>query len=198
MPRVVKRVARKDYPNEGIKKGDEYYYTKIKLQRGGRVMRSLKPFKQSQLTQSPFKSGWLSISEVWEASDKGADDIRAAAEEIRSLGEEAQGSLDNMPDGLKEGDTGQLLQARADGCEEKASELESLADEMEQLEDPSDGYEEPVEPLGDLETDEENDEAQAAYDDAISEHESAVAEYDAEIERIQGEADDRINDMPEG
>lgn len=197
MPKVDKRVAAKDYPKEGIKKGDTYYYTSIKLQRGGLVLRSLKPFKNSQLTMSPFKSGFYAAQEAWEESDKQADDIRAAAEAIRDLGSEAQSSFDNMPEGLQQGDTGQTLENRAMACESCADELDSLADELEGLEDPADGYVEPVEPLGDLETDEENDEAQQAYEDAISEHEDAVANYEAEIERIQGEADDLINDMPE-
>lgn len=40
MARPEKRKARKDYPNEGIKAGDEYWYVKLKLQRGGKVMRN--------------------------------------------------------------------------------------------------------------------------------------------------------------
>jgi hypothetical protein len=183
MPRVHVRKAAKDYPREGIKKGDTYYYTKLKLQRGGIEKRSLKPFKPSELTTSPFKGGYLAVQEGWDASEKTADDIRAAAEAIRDLGTEAQGSFDNMPEGLQQGETGQMIEARATACEEKADGLDSLADELE-------GLDEPVEPLGDLETDEENEEAQSEYDDAVS-------EYESEIERITGEADDLISDMPE-
>lgn len=207
MPRVHKRVAAKDYPKQGIKKGDTYYYTKLKLQRGGMEKRSLKPFKPSQLTNSPFKGGWLAAGEAWEDSDKGADAIRDAASAIRDLGEEAQGSFDNMPEGLQQGDTGQRLEERANTCSEKADELEGLADELEGLENPDDDWtepEEPVEPLGDLETDEENDAAQEAYDDAVSardeaieEHEQAVSEYESEVENITSQVDDIVGDMPE-
>lgn len=183
MARPEKRKARKDYPNEGIKAGDEYWYVKLKLQRGGKVMRSLKPFKESQLTTSPFKSGWYTMQEAWEESDKGSEAIREAAGEIRSLGEDAQGSFDNMPEGLQQGDTGQTLETRAYDCSEKADELDALADELDELE-------EPVEPLGDLETDEENESAATDFEDA-------QAEYESEVERITDEADGLIGDMPE-
>ncbi len=183
MAKVEKRKARKDYPKKGIKKGDEYYYTKLKLQRGGIVKRSLKPFKESELTTSPFKGGWYSMQEAWEESDKDAEAIREAAGAIRDLGEEAQSSFDNMPEGLQQGETGQSLENKANTCSEAADQLDTLADELE-------GLEEPVEPLGDLESDEENESAATDYEDA-------QAEYESEVERITDEADGLIGDMPE-
>lgn len=205
MPRVVERTARKDYPRDGIKKGDTYFYTKLKLQRGGIEKRSLTPFKQSQLTNSPFKSAFLAIGEAWSESDRGVDAINDAASALRDLGEEAQGSFDNMPEGLQQGDTGQTLEARASGCSEKADELEGLASELEGLENPDDDWvepEEPAEPEGD-ETELDGPEW-TAYEDAvsdretaISEHDDAVTEYESEVERIVDEADSLINDMPE-
>ena len=201
MAKVEVRKARKDYPREGIKAGETYYYTKLKLQRGGQVKRSKAPFKPSQLTNSPFKSGFLAAGEDWEASDKDAEAIRAAGEAIRDVGSEAQGSFDNMPEGLQQGDTGQQLENRANECERIADELDSLADEMEGLDVPEeDGPEEPVEPLGDLDSDEENEAAQTAYEEAqneFEEWETAKSEYESEIERIQGEAGDLIGEMPE-
>ena len=194
MARPEQRKARKDYPREGIKAGDTYWYVKLKMQRGGRVMRSLTPFKPSQLTQSAFKSAWLSAQEEWEASDKGADAIRAAAEAISEAGQEAQNSFDNMPEGLQQGGTGQTLENRASTAEDIAGQLESLADELEGLEEPG---EEPVEPLGDLETDEENDEAQEQYESDLAEWQEAHDDYESEIARIVEEADDLIGDMPE-
>lgn len=42
MAKVEKRKARKDYPEDGIKAGDEYYYVQMKTgQRSSKVMRSL-------------------------------------------------------------------------------------------------------------------------------------------------------------
>ena len=194
MARPEQRKARKDYPQNGIKAGDTYWYVKLKMQRGGRVMRSLKPFLQSQLTQSAFKSGFLAAGEGWEASDKDAEAIRAAGEAIREVGSEAQGSFDNMPEGLQQGDTGQTLENRASECERIADELDSLADELEGLEEPG---EEPVEPLGDLETEEENDEAQEKYESDLAEWQEAHDEYQSELARIVEEADSLIGDMPE-
>lgn len=182
MPKVEKRTARKDYPKDGIAKGDTYYYTKLKTQRGGIVKRSKTPFKPSQLTQSPFISGWLAMQEEWEASDKTAEPMREAAQAIRELGDEAQGSFDNMPEGLQQGETGQLLEARASGCAEAADLLDGLADDW-------DGLEEPEEP-----TDEEEAENESARD----EYESALAEYESEQERITEEADGIVGNMPEG
>jgi len=194
MAKVEVRKARKDYPREGIKAGDTYYYTKLKLQRGGMVKRSKTPFKPSQLTNSPFKSGWLAVQEDWEESDKGGEAIRAAAEALTSLGEEARSSFGNMPEGLQQGDTGQQLEARADACENAASELESLADEFKALEEPD---EEPVEPLDDLDDDLENDEARETYDSDMEQWQAAKDEYESEVERIADEADSLIGDMPE-
>ena len=194
MARPEQRKARKDYPREGIKAGDTYWYVKLKMQRGGRVMRSLTPFKPSQLTQSAFKSAWLSAQEEWEASDKDADAIRAAAEAISEAGQEAQSSFDNMPEGLQQGDTGQTLENRASTAEDIAGQLESLADELEGLDEPG---EEPVEPLGDLETDEENDAAREQYESDLAEWQEAHDDYQSEIARIVEEADGLIGDIPE-
>lgn len=195
MPKVEKRVARKAYEREGIKPGDTYYYTKIKLQRGGLVMRSLTPFKQSQLTQSPFKSGWLAMQEAWEESDKGADAIQEAANAIRSLGEDAQGAFDNMPEGLQQGDTGQMLEARATACNEAADTLDGLSSEMADLDMPEDFDEE--EPPEDDPDDDDGDSTYGGWEERRDEHETAVSEYESEIERITDEADGLIGDMPE-
>ncbi len=206
MARPEQRKARKDYPQNGIKAGDLYWYVKLKLQRGGQVKRSLTPFKPSQLTNSGFKSAFLAAGEDWEASDKDADAMRSAAEAIRSAGEEAQGSFDNMPEGLQQGDTGQSLENRASECSRIADELDSLADELEGLDDEPAEFDEdePVEPLGDLETDEENEAATTAYEEAFGawetardEAEAASSEWHAEVERIIEEADSMIGDMPE-
>jgi PAS domain-containing protein len=205
MPRVHKRTAAKDYPKSGIKKGDVYYYTKLKLQRGGIEKRSLKPFKPSELTTSPFKSGFLAVGERWDESGKGVDDIRAAADAIRDLGGDVRASFDNMPEGLQQGDTGQMLETRADGCDEKADELDGLADELDDLEDPEVGWEEPEEPIEPDEGEGEEYEAlKVSWEElcderatVIAEHEEAVSEYESEIERITGEAGDLINEMPE-
>lgn len=128
-----------------IKKGDSYRWWKFRF--GGRRVRCAKPEctpKPSDLTQSAFYGTLYSIEEsVTDAiadfegggePDALADALRQAAEELRELGEECTSNRDNMPEGLQDSETGELLQNRADECESKADELESAADEVEGLE----------------------------------------------------------------
>jgi chromosome segregation ATPase len=130
MPRVVERKARKDYPNSGIKKGDKYFYWKIKTgPASGYACRSL-----TRPTPSQLNTGFAGQVGELESSIQAADDvdgIRSVLEEIRELGEECQGKLENMPEGLQQGDTGQLLEERAGQCEEWASTIESACDEYD-------------------------------------------------------------------
>lgn len=94
------------------------------------------PPRQSELIASPFLSGMAESQEEIEDAletfhDGGSvEDLQATVESvaaaIRERGEEAQGSFDNMPEGLQQGETGQMLETRAERCEEIASELEDL------------------------------------------------------------------------
>lgn len=132
MPHVKQVKAAKDYPQFGIKKGDLHYYTKMKTgPRSSRELRQKTPFKRSQLTSSPF----LSALYDWEdsKSDVGShEDIQGLADTIREIGEEERSKFDNMPEGLQQGDTGQMLEQRAEACETAATELEEIASEWEQ------------------------------------------------------------------
>ena len=128
-----------------IKTGDEYRWWQFRF--GPRNVRCMKPEcapRGSDLTQSEFLSQLSniedSVSEALSDFNNGsqpgdlASALSTAADELRTLGEECQEKKDNMPEGLQEGDVGQLLEERASGCEEKADELESAASEIEQLE----------------------------------------------------------------
>jgi hypothetical protein len=130
MPRVHHRKARKDYPNQGIEKGDMYYTWAIKMQRGGIVKRSKTYPKRSQLTLSDFLGQAYDLDDaVQEAPD--IDTLRALADDIRSLGQEQQEKLDNMPEQLQYAASGELLQERIDQCEEWADSVEAACDEYE-------------------------------------------------------------------
>ena len=118
--------ARKDYPEHGIKKGEPYWWWKFRF--GGKHF-SKTPPRRSQLTQSAFYATlWDIEDDVAElAPDEGLEArIAEVAQALRDLGEECQSSFDNMPEGLQEGDTGQMLQERIDACEAAADELESI------------------------------------------------------------------------
>lgn len=151
MPRVTSvKSARKSQGACGkcgdkIKKGHSYRWWKFRY--GGRRVRCLKPEcapKPSDLTRSAFYGTLYEIQETvddalaayesgGEPSDLG-EALRSAAEELRNLGEECGSSLENMPEGLQQGGTGQMLENRRDECESKADELESAADEVESVE----------------------------------------------------------------
>ena len=191
MAKIVSRKARKDYPAHGITKGDQYFFCQIKTgPRSSRILRSLTPFKPSQLTTSPFKSGFYSAQEGWESSGKGPEDMRAAAEAIRELGTEAQEGFDNMPEGLQQGDTGQMLENRASECERIADELEGYADEYEGLDEPDEP--DPV-PDHDGDNEEAIGEAEGEHDD----YQTALAELDEARQALSDSAEDCVNDMPE-
>lgn len=166
MPKVTKRKARKDYPNAGIKKGDEYFYWKRKTgPASGVTCRSL-----TAPTPSQLNSGFAGEAGELEASLDAADDVdgvRAVLEEIRTLGEEQQGKFDNMPEGLQQGDTGQLLEERASQCEEWAGEIESACDaydsKISEIESAESDWDEDYDSEG--ESDDRQDELRGEYGD---------------------------------
>lgn len=157
MAKVQHRKAAKDYPDQGIKKGEMYYYTKIKTGAySSREMRSKTPFKPSQLTSSEYLSRLYSWDEN-KAEISSMEDAQAFADEIRELGEEQQEKFDNMPDGLQQGDTGQMIEERANACENAASEIEDIIGEWESERDDFEGRDTDDE---DYDPDEEFDESE--------------------------------------
>ncbi len=154
MPRVnvVKR-AQKDYPAHGIKKGQTYYWWEFRY--GGKRMSATRP-RPSQLTQSEFLSAWRGFSE--QIDDLPLDDglydaLQEIASEIRQLGEEQTDKRDNMPEGLQQGSTGEMLEQRANNAEEWASAIEALEDPGDLEDDTDDAakeeYQEKLEALRD-------------------------------------------------
>lgn len=127
MPRVAKRTAAKAYPADGIAKGDVYYHWKIKMAYGGLVRRSKTYPRRSQLTLSDFLGQAYDLDDAVSAAES-PDDLDSLADDVRALGEEQADKLSNMPDGLQSGSTGELLQERADQCEEWATEIDNARD----------------------------------------------------------------------
>ncbi len=66
-----------------------------------------------------------------------AEELRNVADEIRTLGQEQEDRISNMPDSLQDSDSAQLLRGRTEACENLAGELEDAADKIENI-DPSD------------------------------------------------------------
>lgn len=147
MPRVntvqkTKKARKCGKCGDSIEIGQPYRWWKFRY--GGKYVRCMKPDcspKPSDLTQSAFLGGMAeaeqslgdAVRQVQEDQDLNsfAEELRGIASTVRELGEEAQSSLDNMPEGLQQGDTGQLLEQRASTCEEIADALEEAADSAE-------------------------------------------------------------------
>jgi hypothetical protein len=134
MPRVhhVKK-ARKDNPV--CKKGESYYWWKFRY--GGKRYSLTRP-RPSQLTQSAYFGGLRALCEQIEDTEVNDNDDFTSlrddvASELNVLGNEAQESLDNMPEQLQYAPTGELLQERIDACENASSEVESI-DEFDEEE----------------------------------------------------------------
>ena len=123
--------ARKDYPNEGIKKGDTYYKWSFNF---GPTFKSLVYPTRNQLTRSDFLGQFYDLEDGTAARFEGldnGDDIESAKDElvsdIQNLLDETQEKLENMPEQLRESsDAGNTLQERIDGLEGWISDLEGV------------------------------------------------------------------------
>lgn len=124
--------ARKDNKAAGIKKGDSYWWWKLSI-RHPRQISKTQP-RGSQLTGSEYESQALQIQEALEdtlaAENLTADDVTNAIDEAKSsiqdLASETEEKLQNMPEGLQQGPTGELLQERVDNLQAWESELDSI------------------------------------------------------------------------
>ena len=116
--------ARKDNP--AVKKGESYYWWAFRF--GGTHYSKTQP-RPSQLTQSEFLSTIYSIGEDLEdaeASENLRENIADAISNLETLQEETRDKFDNMPEGLQQGDTGQLLEERVSAIDDMLSELNAI------------------------------------------------------------------------
>lgn len=145
MPKVqhIKR-AGKDYPQFGIKKGDEHYVWSMKMQRGGVVRRSKTYPRPSQLTLSDYKVQAHQLNEqIEDFQSDDASSIEAFRDELvsdaESLRDEQQEKYDNMPEGLQAGPTGEQINERIEAMDAFIDALNELEfDEFEQEDDEED------------------------------------------------------------
>jgi hypothetical protein len=111
---------------------------------GGRGIqrKSKTPPTRSQLTNSEFLAAIYDLEDGCDWSNAECpEDLQSKRDELvselQSLGQEQSDKFDNMPDGLQQGPTGELLEQRAEACENIANEFEGveLDDFDEDLED---------------------------------------------------------------
>ena len=133
MPRVnIIKKAKKNYPEQGIKKGDTYYWWKFRY--GGKHKSKTYP-KRSQLTQSSFLATIYDIEDSLECPEN-LSDLESIRDEVVSqyqeLIDEQQSNLDNMPQQLQDSS---MLRERIDELENAISSLEGMIFEKEENED---------------------------------------------------------------
>ena len=173
MAKIEKPVARKEYKcskcGEVIKKGDQYWKG-IPFRRSP-IIRCMKcgiycwECSSSDYTQSVGR-----VCDCWQEDyGLGESTAQEIADELTNILDECQDRLGNMPDGLQEGDAGQLLQERIDQLGDVISELE------------------------DIDYDIIKEEAQDT--DFDSEYEEGTPEYQNELEgEIESQLTDAINE----
>lgn len=160
MAKIEKPKARKEYKcskcGEVIKAGDTYLKgTPFRMKP---VIRCTKcGLRRWELSSSDYVQGVGRVCECWEEDyDCTEDTAQSIADELSNIRDETQDSLDNMPEGLQEGDTGQLLQERIDNLDSAISDLEAI--DYENIKEGE---------LGDSDYDSLTDEAKEEMDEAI-------------------------------
>jgi seryl-tRNA synthetase len=133
MPKVQEvKKARNDYPDQGIKKGEPYFWWKFNFSKT--INRSKKYPSRSQLTKSSFLSGLYDLQDDWtweenDELDSQRDDLVSQIEELKS---QCEDSLSNMPEHLQESsDSGMTLQERIEALDEWIDNLNSVDCDIE-------------------------------------------------------------------
>lgn len=156
--------------NPVCKKGESYYWWKFMVGgRGGPKQFSKERPAPSRLTQSEFLGTLGDIEDEigkLPADDSLESSVEDIAQRLRDLGQEQSDKHDNLPDGLQSAPSGELLQARADRCEEIASEFDNIdfGDKPEDSKEEGNG-DKPEEGKDDddADTEEDADDAAANY-----------------------------------
>lgn len=138
MPRVKSQIARRDYPAQGIKKGERYYSWKFYR---GRKRMSKTPPKQSELTQREDYGHLRSAQEIIEELEWGGEKpewretlaagIADAITELEAARDASQDKYDNMPEQWQGADMGQNAENFCSECDDAISELESIKSDLE-------------------------------------------------------------------
>lgn len=137
MARVHTAKASKDYPKQGILKGQTYYWWQLFKQ--PKQMSLTRP-KGSQLTGSgkiseareAFEALEVAINEAKNPEDI-IDALNECADAIQSVADEYRESKENMPESLQESPTAQQCEENADSLESAKSEIEDAVTEIENM-----------------------------------------------------------------
>lgn len=120
--------ARKAIKGTDIKKGDSYYWWQFAFR--SKQVSKTRPRRSQYMTQSPYLGGIYDVEDDINAlqvsditNDSCLDDILNSIESIK---DEAESSLDNIPDQLKEAPAGATLQEYIDNLEAWYDELRDV------------------------------------------------------------------------
>ena len=139
MAKQVKKRANKDYPEDGIKKGNYYWYAALKTgPRSSVVIRSLSPIKRYKLTTSEFLSKIWMIEDAYIPNISCLEDVEILIEALQNIYEDCQNSFGNLPEGLRNGPTGEMLDTRSNGCERAVNDFETIFGEWSDAVDDED------------------------------------------------------------
>lgn len=125
--------SRKAYPDDGIGKGEPYYWWQFAY---GTKQRSKTKPARSRLTRSEFYAQMYDLEDSLDGlhgddPEQAAQVLRDMAEAVRELGDEQEEKVDNMPESLQESETADLLRERQEACETISGELDAAADRFE-------------------------------------------------------------------
>lgn len=138
MAKITKSVARHDYPDDGIVKGQEYYHWQLFKQP---KRRSLTPPRRSQLTGSAKLSRVYAAYENFHDALQTADNPETLIEdlvnlkgELEEVAEEYRESASNMEAAFPNGNpTIDLCNDYADQLDDAVSEVDDCIVEIEQM-----------------------------------------------------------------
>ncbi len=189
MAKVIKHIARKDYPEQGIKKGDVYFQWQLY---NCKVQRSLTSPSRQQLTNSGFLQSAYTIEDNLNSLDSSEsldvlkEQVESYTEEIEELMSEAQDSLSNLPEQFQDSS---MLNDRISSLEEWMDNLQSAIDNAcsDTNEDEIDGLLEEIKVLEDSYTD-------TSEENIIKEAKEKIVEIESKIEKLETEDEQNTQD----
>lgn len=119
--------ARKAIKGTDIKKGDSYYWWQFAFSR--KQVSKTHPRRSQYMTRSAYLSQIMDLEDRIEeltVADLSEGLIDEICGDIESIRDEAESSLDNIPEQLKEAPAGAMLQEYIDNLESWQSDLESV------------------------------------------------------------------------
>lgn len=125
------KAAAKDYPQDGISKGESYYWWQHYRQ--SRRLSKTKP-KPSEVASSEYERTLLALVENLNESDGsswGEDDRDDLVSQLEDLRDAEQGKFDNMPEGFQQGDVGMQIEEHISTLDDWIGELQNIDFEEE-------------------------------------------------------------------